>query len=723
MPGATSRRSALARLAVAALVAGATVLLLATGPVVSWWLSARLRPAAPPVPAAERATLEVREVVHDTALARAWYTLVAEGRGPAGLGAEVDGWTELDGGRRFTDYYLTAPSAEALRAGLATLPTETSDGSLGDLIVAVAPPDGEGDRRVPARSYLLRADSPVLAGADVATAVVMFDPDTGRPSVTVTLTPDAAVRFGQATTALLGHKLAIVVDGTVLSAPVVAGAITGGMIQIHLGAGGSQAQLEAEARRLAERLSGRRLDPPASAPLGGRGWLVRLGLGALAGLLAWLALGWLGRMARWAPPVSAAPPSTAAAAAAGAPWRALLITVAAGAVWWWASGSPQLALRGLPDEWLALGPARVNVLALGVTPLLTGAVLAELVALVVPGWRSRRLGGAAARRPIELLAAALTLVLAMAQAWFIAAEVHRATGGELGDLRLVHAASLVGGAMAAIVLAQWITRVGLGHGVLVLTAIEFGQHLWRSNRSDLSSQLPVLAAVVLSALVLGVALLRERAGAGARLLGAGLVAVQLVPMVAALVALVALGAPDVGAAARAMTDHPLWIAVVVTAAGSIVVARVSRPDAGGAALAVAVATPVLVVLVSAAVIIAALAWALALTWSIVAAAELVIAFRGRRRLASPTPIAVLHDVAQADRLLDALGQAGLAGHAEGLIARTVGRVVMPYVGITVLVGAADRAAAGAAVDAAARAGASLTTGADALAGRSATMRA
>ena len=43
--------------------------------------------------------------------------------------------------------------------------------------------------------------------------------------------------------------------------------------------------------------------------------------------------------------------------------------------------------------------------------------------------------------------------------------------------------------------------------------------------------------------------------------------------------------------------------------------------------------------------------------------------------------------------------------------------------ITVLVGAADRAAAWAAVDAAARAGASLTTGAAALAGRSATLRA
>jgi preprotein translocase subunit SecD len=74
------------------------------------------------------------------------------------------------------------------------------------------------------------ADGQVPAG--VAPAGVGHDPATGSPYVSFSLRPDGAQLFGEITQAAIGERLAIILDGEVISAPRINGAILGGNGQI-----------------------------------------------------------------------------------------------------------------------------------------------------------------------------------------------------------------------------------------------------------------------------------------------------------------------------------------------------------------------------------------------------------------------------------------------------------------------------------------------------------
>lgn len=63
---------------------------------------------------------------------------------------------------------------------------------------------------------------------DIVQAAEGTDAGTSRPVVEVRLSPDAATRFGAFTTAHVGRRLDIRVDGSVLSSPVIPAPITGG---------------------------------------------------------------------------------------------------------------------------------------------------------------------------------------------------------------------------------------------------------------------------------------------------------------------------------------------------------------------------------------------------------------------------------------------------------------------------------------------------------------
>lgn len=172
---------------------------------------------------------------------------------------EVDEWSTDDGQRR-SEYYLRASSREALESFLR------------DYVATNALPAGRRfaielvqgrDTRAPgfARTYLVSAP-PVLAGRSVQDAQSSYDDVTSRPVVIATLTPEATKSFGDATTANLGKKLAILVRDTVTSAPIVMSPITGGRLSIAVG-GIDPAEAEREANDLAAFL---RCDPGATTP-------------------------------------------------------------------------------------------------------------------------------------------------------------------------------------------------------------------------------------------------------------------------------------------------------------------------------------------------------------------------------------------------------------------------------------------------------------------------
>jgi preprotein translocase subunit SecD len=105
-------------------------------------------------------------------------------------------------------------------------------------------------------------------------ASVIRDP-LGAPAIAVTLSADDARAFEAVTRECVGSRLAIVLDGDVVSIPVVMEPIAGGSVQIALGTGGGTlAELEALAGRIAVSLVApplpsrvERVAPAAGSPL------------------------------------------------------------------------------------------------------------------------------------------------------------------------------------------------------------------------------------------------------------------------------------------------------------------------------------------------------------------------------------------------------------------------------------------------------------------------
>lgn len=75
-------------------------------------------------------------------------------------------------------------------------------------------------------------DRVALSGDRLDRAASAFDPDTGRPMVTFAFDRQGAVTFAEITAANIGQRFAVVLDGAVLTAPVIQTAIPGGQGQI-----------------------------------------------------------------------------------------------------------------------------------------------------------------------------------------------------------------------------------------------------------------------------------------------------------------------------------------------------------------------------------------------------------------------------------------------------------------------------------------------------------
>ncbi|HEY2749411.1 MAG TPA: hypothetical protein VGL86_32555 [Polyangia bacterium] len=142
-----------------------------------------------------------------------------------------DGWTERDSGAPHSDVYLRAPArdklAGAFRDAAATKPLPS------DHIVAFErKPTSDG--KYAWRSYYLFARNEV-DGDRISDVEVSWDQQTGRPEVSLTFDADGAKAFEAATARAVGKKLAIVLEGTVQSAPVIESKIAGGRARITVG--------------------------------------------------------------------------------------------------------------------------------------------------------------------------------------------------------------------------------------------------------------------------------------------------------------------------------------------------------------------------------------------------------------------------------------------------------------------------------------------------------
>lgn len=166
----------------------------------------------------------------------------------------------------------------------------------------------------------------------------------------------------------------------------------------------------------------------------------------------------------------------------GRTWTRFLVTLALLAVFRLAA---LLRLPGIDTSNLdsVSGSSGVSVIALGIAPFVSGFVVVELLSFVLPMGRKLRRGGIAGRRKLNTFAIRVGLGLALVQAAAIVIALQQVAGpggssvvansGFLFSLSSVM--TLVAGATLAFLVAQLVSRWGVGNGFCLIVLL---QYMW-----------------------------------------------------------------------------------------------------------------------------------------------------------------------------------------------------------------------------------------------------
>jgi preprotein translocase subunit SecD len=169
-----------------------------------------------------------------------------------GLAIQHDSWHAFGDSSSHQDLYLRDRDRAELDRFVASLAPEDAppaDRALAFESMMVYDDDGEARGVRAWRTYLVGRRA-VLSGEFVRDAEVEWDESTRRPEVALTFDRAGATLFEHATRANVGRKLAIILDGTISSAPVIESAIAGGKARITLGGAADPARLAQDAKDL-----------------------------------------------------------------------------------------------------------------------------------------------------------------------------------------------------------------------------------------------------------------------------------------------------------------------------------------------------------------------------------------------------------------------------------------------------------------------------------------
>ena len=408
--------------------------------------------------------LALRPVLHGTPFARELYQRATAGAFGPDIKGEVDSWRGEDASETVSDFFLTAPDEAAMTRLLGAIETPP------EMDVLVESAEALDDKTAPyVRTFVVGRDV-IVSDADVTEAVVSYDPNTNRPLVLVDFSDDGARRFGEWTSAHAGQKLAILVDDVVTSAPVVNGPILGGRASITMGTA-TTVEAQAEAESLVAALRARAPVPAGvtarvtttADPAHGRLRAARILFAALCALLALaIAIPLSRRTASW--PSSHGLPHQPGARGEALLRLAVTVAVVAGLL-----ALARVRMPGLYDEAEGAG---FSIATLGITPMVSAAVLIELLALLIPAWRRRRHAGYEARRPLRAAAAISAVALALVQAHYAVAHIQLMEQMAPGTGPALLATLSIAAAVSLHVLgALWISRHGIGHGLAVLVGV------------------------------------------------------------------------------------------------------------------------------------------------------------------------------------------------------------------------------------------------------------
>lgn len=648
------------------------------------------------------------------------------------VSCETDAWTHDHTGAEMRASYLAADSPAAIEGFLAqaeaTEPALAPDPDRIILLERMAwdpQPSGSASWR----TYELERQA-ALDGEGVADAWIYHDPITGRPAVLLSFTADGAQRWYETTSRNVGRKIAIVLDGTVSSAPVIHDAIAGGRATITL-AGASQDELLGKAQATVAVLRSHvttggvapvKLELLEARPVVSsiHAWQ-RAAAIALLCLFAGLGMFALVLALEW----RAQPLDVVITRAPGAgPWGRLALTVAALAALHVAPGF--LALPGISLDALAIAgmsgdPASgsmINVLTLGITPILAAFLLVEITALAVPRWRPLRICGPEGRARLLRATAIVTVIMALLQGYGISIwleglqrfGVDVVTEPGLAS-RLLITLTLTGGVMVLWIVAGLLHRHGLGNGfslvilaglLQVPAALDADPTLAPVEAgAELRAALTIAGWLVIFAATSRV--LRARAaGTGMRLPTCGILpAVDVIAVVPAVLTSAVILERALGPGpAQAQETLPPAMRLVLTIVLAFGYAWLfSRPRAlpagarvlGGERAQMAGfwrATILSALYVTGATAVALLAERAALPVSIIEPVlvtaivmDLVAEWRARRRCRDLVAVWPIHRVQVADLAVATLQRAGIDAHTRGRYHRTLLHFFAPFVPI------------------------------------------
>lgn len=174
-----------------------------------------------------------------------------------------------------------------------------------------------------------------------------------------------------------------------------------------------------------------------------------------------------------------------------APWGRLLFTGALPLLCW---AAQHIVLPGIDTDKLRTlldqagspsGSSHLSIVALGLSPVVTGFLLTELGAALVPRWRSLRRGDLAGREVLRRSALGIALLCALVQGFFVARFLSGASqaaaerggypdliaSGAFGWFVPLTTLTLAAGTYALLALGRAIERYALGGGFSVLTLI------------------------------------------------------------------------------------------------------------------------------------------------------------------------------------------------------------------------------------------------------------
>jgi hypothetical protein len=563
-----------------------------------------------------------------------------------------------------------------------------------------APDPRSKDPRPYYRTYWVATDN-ALSQSDIEDAKLVFDPNTTAPQVLITFTPTGAATFGDFTAAVDGGKVAVIRDGVVASAPIINGAIRGGMAVISMGAG-PRATVEREAAALAASLRSHAPLPAsisvtqidaqqASVWLTVVPWL--LGATMFAGFFfaaPVLQRRWPVRQWAIVVPGNATVPASIAQPvpfAANRFIKGLAVTLGVPSLLYYAAHSEWLAIPGTGDMARYGNADHINVLMLGIGPALTAYPLVELVAFLVPRWRTKRIGTALDRQGIDRAVVVVALVLAAVQSNFVASYL--ASLGEDLNLhisRLVVVASVTAGSVVFPLLANFISRHGLCNGWLVLLAMRTAPSLWAwakplSDSLTLWTALLIVPGLVLLTLAVVRSTLDQR-----RLPRVGMVVPSIALYGLSFLTLVTLANNLTLAQWVATIQHrPIWVDVGFTVVACS--AFMFKQKNWGVELSWYVG---LVAMTWLATLVVDMLTITAIISVTLAGFEIARSLLGRARLGERTLMGEMHDPDQADRYAAALRGAGITVHVENQAYRSMFRGLAAYCPIAVWVPTAQR---------------------------------